>query len=158
MSGVDRLDEYMLTQVEPIIHDCGHLVQAVFPVGDEGAWFAYTAGLADRAWPELAVTGMTGEQARHLLNDVVAHFDAKGGPPVEGVLPGVIQEPFALRLRLCSSDTEDFPFSVAHRHARACPVPAVQVVWPDDACRFPGDDGYDERFEQPLISTEGRQR
>jgi len=148
---------YLDEQIDPIVKRVGWAVQCVFPTGDDprrGEYWGYTVGLTGRGWPELALSGMQPEQTTAVLNLVVQHFIDIDRRPTPGEVRDVIEPPYTLWLRICDTRDPNYPFAIAIDYAAPVPILGLQVVWQDDAQRFPWDDGYDfERFDQVMIET-----
>jgi len=132
--------------VESNVAQWGHAVIGVMPAAD-AAGSSYTVGLADRGWPELLLTGITGDQGRGMLNAVVDRLKTSDQRPADGLmLIDVMNVP--LRLRTVETAAGRKWTKVASdRHVRggnqADTHRVVQVLWPDRAGIFPDDDRYD---------------
>ena len=89
--------------------------------------FAYTIGLHPRGLPELLVTGMPPQRARHVLNSV-AEYLVDGGKP----LPGeriLIGDELLLDVVQVQHPDAHLKFAAAFYGAD---LRALQLVWPDD--------------------------
>ena len=107
--------------------------------------FAYTVGLtATFGHPELAVAGLEPRQGHSLLDSAVAlireGLRIGDGDVVQKVISGYPARFRALDLGACSLS---FGMSdVYYGH----PVPRLQMLWPDPAGLFPGEQGCDRRM------------
>lgn len=152
---VDSLGDY-LARIAEIIAEKGWAVQAVG--GDTAAEsFCYTVGLAQMGHPELWIGTLDPRQGGGILNAVAqAGIDGK-----VNFAPGEVDVAYSTPFRLHGPvDPEAAEAFVALRLQGDLPgIPGVevrmlQVLWPDEAGRFPGDDGYDAgRFPQRLLEV-----
>lgn len=123
-------------------HDYTHLV-----VADEemspATWFIHTIGLARSDLPELILTGTLDHAlAMDVISDVVAYLKTQNGP-VDDMRPGD-----TVRIPVLLKDVST-PFVLQHRVTQAssrfgASIRVFQIVWGDDAHRFPDDPGYDQ--------------
>jgi hypothetical protein len=138
--------------LEAIIARVGWAVLYIFDSENEGRPpFAYTVGLAARHLPELLTIGLPRDAAHPLLNalarDLMAGHQLPLNTPVIGYVPG-----YPLLLRLASA-------KAAVHYAKAVEVryddyQVLQVVWPDDQGRFPGQPGCTiPPDQQPDLAT-----
>ncbi|MFJ6652525.1 DUF4262 domain-containing protein [Microbacterium sp. NPDC091313] len=123
--------------------------------------FTYTVGLFGIDHPELLVFDLTPEDAAELLNTMAARVRAG-----EDFVAGTIVKPFEGDPSHPHADRRvglewvpnpgEIVFSAnrfAHRPSEYS-VPALQIVWTDDAGRFPRDDGYAQPlWRQPTPGT-----
>ena len=130
--------------------------------GEEGSEtaFAYTIGHADRDLPELIVTGMNGDSAQYLLNNVgdmlFAQADRQVGDTADrGAMP---REYDLGHIKVRIVDAPSAPGTHALQALYRAERKGValkgckQIVWPDREGNFPGDASYDAaRFPQPII-------
>lgn len=123
--------------------------------------FTYTVGLFGIDHPELLVFDLSPEAAADLLNTLAARV--RGG---EDLAAGTVVKPFQsdaahpLRDRRVGLEWVPNPGEIvfsANRFAQRpaeFSVPVLQIVWTDDAGRFPIDDGYDQpQWRQPTPGT-----
>ncbi|HTI78462.1 MAG TPA: DUF4262 domain-containing protein [Mycobacterium sp.] len=138
-------EEY-LDELRASIRIHGWVVQSVD--GDRLP-FAYTIGLHDRGLPELLVTGMSGENAARVLNDVAVA--ALGG---RVFLPGAhIAVGDGPLLEIVEVDHPDahLNFAVA---LGGPDIRALQLVWPDERGRWPWAAGWGQgRRRQPVLGV-----
>lgn len=99
---IEELREMMFDTVL----DHGHAVMMAPPTEGIPAPYAYTAGRTLKKRPELIVTGMTGEPARQLLNEVCAYDD------VLGVEPDVTIPVAGVEVRLIRSDPRNLSAAI----------------------------------------------
>ncbi|MGI5517980.1 DUF4262 domain-containing protein [Streptomyces sp. CA-106131] len=110
--------------------------------------FAYTVGLGvrpGRAY-ELAITGTPAELACSILNNATEQLVTNGLEPADGLELDDVLIGYTVRLRPVE-DTSNFPGMRAHLGFQP---PVWQVLWPDPAGRFPGDDHHRDEPRQPL--------
>jgi Domain of unknown function (DUF4262) len=134
------------------IGTAGWSVSAV--LGDEFAppW-AYTIGLwLSHQGPELTMFGLPVEHLTIILN-VVAERIANGavievGDRLDGICPcSLAVRPVRTSWRSTSL------FAVSDRYYGYVRPPCLQVVWPDRRGRYPGDPGFQHKYEgrQPML-------
>lgn len=87
-----RLSRSAIDPVDPLaqnLFDVLDLIDlhgwAVKEVRRPGGRLAYTVGLTEKSWPELAVTGVQPDEAGDLFRDVVHRFVDLGIPPATGM-------------------------------------------------------------------------
>lgn len=142
----------LLIKIRKDIDEIGWSAIGVFPTEDDpGTTFTYTIGLRD-TWdhPEMIVVGLQSELAHGILSSAITGI--KEGKKYG---PGKYQD--------LISDPEGAPMDAL---IRVVPTPgrplnwarmfhgknesALQIMWPDENGKFPGEKGYDEtRFPQP---------
>lgn len=126
-----------LLKIQEIIDEYGHAVQGVVGVEEGDVDFAYTVGLAAQGLPELVISGVDASNAAHLLNDIIEN----NLDDIRARRDFVANE-YTLRLR---------PAPRAEANvARAMYGPGVevlQIIWPDEQHRYPGDEGFVGRQE-----------
>jgi hypothetical protein len=134
------------------IRAVGWSVSAV--LGDDLAppW-AYTVGL----WlscqsPELAMFGLPVDYLTVILNGVADRVASgmalQPGDEIRGICPC----PLAVR-PVQASWRETSLFAVSDRYYGRLRPPCLQVAWPDRKGRYPGDPGFQPRYEgrQPML-------
>jgi hypothetical protein len=137
-----------------LIDQFGWMVQGVVPntndlLTDPANSFpcAYTAGLTAKRLPELIVAGLPQDVAVEILNDAAARVVADGfvmaGEDYSDILEG-----YACRF----VPTDTVRLSVARR--LYLNVTAMQLLWPDNAARFPGEPDFQAelRAVQPILT------
>jgi hypothetical protein len=134
------------------IGTAGWSVSAV--LGDEIAppW-AYTIGLwLSHQGPELTMFGLPVEHMTVILNSIgdrIADGEpVEAGDYIDGICPCSLSvRPVHASWRMTSL------FTVSDRYYGYVRPPFLQVVWPDRKGRFPGDLGFQPRYEgrQPML-------
>jgi hypothetical protein len=137
--------------VERCVEEFGWAVEIV-PEGDteDQPAFAYTVGLmANFGHPELIVFGLEGEDMHTILNSLGERVKAGEtlavGAPISDVLEGGVQ----VMLRPVAdpkSYDDHVGYAIAYYEGRDFPL--LQLVWPDEQGRFPGEEGVD-----PVVAT-----
>ena len=152
----DWLDEHMLEMHDKIRrHGC--TFTGVF--GDGPSW-VYSTGLLDTyGHPELTVVGLPMAESFALVNTWAALIRAGVHPKVGSAVDergGFPARFIEVDARRCDPDTSQF--ADWHRYhdfigCRTMPLRMLQLVYPDERGRFPGDDGYDpeHRLTQELL-------
>lgn len=134
-------------------HGC-HIIR-VF-AEDTGPDFAYSIGMyLNFEQPEVIIFGLPAKTAHTILNDICEHA-ARGsrfsaGDRTDELLKG---------LDVCFTEVplELYPeylgFALWFYGSLPDPFPAIQLVWPDRAGKFPWEPGYDRSFcaLQPILS------
>lgn len=140
-------------KLQALIDEHGWACQNVFPPDGGGPEdsFTYTVGLTRKDLPELWLGTLAPNQASMILNAVARHTVDHG--PVE---PGTLAlEDWSVPFRIhgpCDVDSAE-AFLARRMHADLpTEVLIMQVLWPDEAGRFPGEADYDEtKFPQRLL-------
>ncbi len=133
------------------------MVQAVGGGADEPG-FSYTIGLNDRDnHPEILVFALPVSAARSLLGNLVRLIEDGDQPlPLRSLIDDIANYPVQLIPILRPYRTGQYTFfNVARAYYEAIIVDAVQLVWPDEAGRFPWTNGFDERYRVPLLDQPG---
>lgn len=127
--------EFLAKRQMDVIIEHGHQIMNIF--GDEDPDFSYTVGRTVKDRPELVITGdLHPDQRATILNEVAAWDDEH---PLE---PGLIQpDGFGVALKIVAVDPSEAEMNIAVANF-GDDVVALQVIWPDDQSRFPGDPGY----------------
>ena len=150
--GIDLDPEACMQAVADDIRTVGWSVSAV--LGDDIAppW-AYTIGLwLSHQGPELTMFGLPVEHMTIILNTVgdrIANGTLiEAGDQVDGICPCSL----GIRPVHASWRTTSL-FAVSDRYYGYVRPPCLQVVWPDRRGRFPGDPGFQARYEgrQPTL-------
>lgn len=121
---------------------------AVQFVESERRPFAYTVGLHDRGLPELLVTGLQAQTSAKLLNVIGHHMVDEGMVllPAEHIDCG---GRYLLEVVEVEHPDVHLKFAVALGGAH---LRAYQLVWADDAGRWPWDRGWGHgRRRQPVL-------
>jgi len=150
--GMNLEPEACMQAVADDIRTVGWSVSAV--LGDEIAppW-AYSIGLwLSHQSPELAMFGLPVEHLTVILNSVgdrIASGEVfEAGDTIDGICPCTLAvRPVHASWRATSL------FAVSDRYYGYVRPPALQVAWPDRRGRFPGDLGFQARYEgrQPML-------
>jgi len=138
----------------------GWAAVGVMPTEDEPIDpFTYTIGLF-RSYdhPELIITGMHGETAHAVLamlieDGIDAGASYEAGQEYPDLLAGRNRNYPAAFRQVTQANIED-KLAIAGRWNAFEEFPALQLVYPDPAGKFPWEDGYDRRHIQPLLSTD----
>jgi hypothetical protein len=149
MFGHDHTTERQQALTKAIARH-GYTVMTVSPDGgDENLrWFAYTVGLwPGRQWPELIVFGLDHDDMARLLSAAVKQIEIWETQPKDGMELPVVAGGAALRLRRLDPGFYEEHLGWANWYAAekgAGPPAGMQLLWPDDEGRFPGEFGCDE--------------
>src|ERR1700678_3348475 len=138
--------EACIEAVADDIRAVGWLVSAV--LGDEIAppW-AYTVGLwLSHQGPELTMYGLPVEHMTVILNSIADRIAngavLEAGDQLDCLCPGsLVVRPVHSSWRMTSL------FAVSDRYYGYVRPPYLQVVWPDRKDRYPGDPGFQFRYE-----------
>jgi hypothetical protein len=151
MSGYEDI----ILQQNAMIDTVGWAVTHVVPTEEDpetAVPFAYTVGLTGHGYPEMVISGLPPEVAHRLLNTMAQRVYDRAvrfttGQRVSDLLRGhdvVI---------VGGSDTDELKPNAAFGRYGKDAVQLQQIVWPDEADRFPWEDGYNpERYPQPLLA------
>ena len=121
--------------------------------------FSYTIGHAEKDLPELILTNLDPATAKYVLNLVGDMLFS--GKEANKPIPEEMQLD-RVKVRLCEAPYAEttHAFQATYRednHGRPAPK-ILQVVWPDAAGLFPGEDGYNSaEFPQPLFTEQGEE-
>jgi hypothetical protein len=129
-----------LQRLREVVLEHGWAVQAVLG-GSGDPPFAYTVGLTRYdGHPELVMYGLHPDLAHGLLNDLGARI--RGGARLrEGQRISDLIASYDVTL--VEVDSDDAGMTLANTlYATDRPMPALMVVWPDPAGRFPWEDAY----------------
>jgi hypothetical protein len=136
---------------EKAIREYGYMVQGVF--GGTGSSFSYTIGLHAKHKAELIVIGVSPEVGHDLLNDVAQLLLARetsDAPVRERLLLKHWHLPFFL-VEADKATAERFATGAFNRSQGQASY--LQVIWSDEAGKFPWESGYDLRkFPQEQLS------
>lgn len=128
----------------------GYSVMTVSPDGGDETlrWFAYTVGLwPERQWPELIVFGLDHDDMARLLAAAVKQAEVWGTTPKDGLELPAVAGGASLKLRRLDPRFYEEHLGWANWYAARSGVAApgaLQLLWPDDEGRFPGEVGCDE--------------
>lgn len=134
-------DEYEQTVIRNVQQWGWHVV--LVPEDDQGPGFAFTVGLQrQHRHPELILIGLPLAKAHHLLNDLGSRV-REGRQLLPGQRLSDLLEGYDCRISAVHpSHHRDF-LGVACWFSGGCAnVQALQLLWPDQAGRFPGETGF----------------
>jgi hypothetical protein len=137
----EALDQYLASMRDTI----DMYGVALTGVVDGDPPFVYTVGRTARDLPELLITGVDMARGAAMMNDAFDLADDVIAPGAR--LP--LLDPAELTMGVIEIDPEDAEMNTAlalygHGH-----VKALQLVWPDQENRLPGEPGYSSEFPQP---------
>jgi hypothetical protein len=145
-SHIDRMQE-LLERQRQIIKEVGWTVMAVMRT-DRLPGFAYTVGLSNHSQPELMVIGLPAQSAHYILNKMAEKAMANTLPNPRGLVHEVASMPLSLR-----QDDDEATMGELCRFAqqwsqeqRGRPCGVMQVIYPDEAGKFPWEPGCDQRM------------
>lgn len=136
--------EQVLDKQRSIIKEIGWTVMAVFGTPNQPG-FAYTVGLSDHSQPELMVIGLPPQTAHYVLNKMAKMATGNSLPNPRGLVHEVTNTPLSLR-----QDDDEATMGELCRFAqqwseeqRGRPCRIMQVIYPDEAGKFPWEAGCD---------------
>jgi hypothetical protein len=151
----DRFDrEQFDRDQQNLIDRYGWSVIGVFPTADEpDAQFAYTVGLTEHGHPEFMIFGLPPQTAHQLLNDMATRVFDRAARFTHGQhITDLIRDHVAVVVN--GTPPEAWPPGVAYGRYGADAVAVQQIVWPDEAGRYPWDAGWSFPPDaQPVIGT-----
>jgi hypothetical protein len=138
-------------KLEALVREHGFAVVSVGAAPDAPE-FTYTVGLADEHLPELLVIGLPAQVAHPVLNVLATRLRRERALPLEQPLGDVFAGMAAV--------LQEAPYARCAPYVRVAaerqhgPIRVLQLIWPDQAGRFPWETGYDMRFlaAQPLLA------
>ncbi len=135
----DRIDTFVETEVKPLIAKHGWYAQGVFGTAARRApSFVYTIGMTPAGLPELLIVGLPIALAHQILSCAV-HMHT-GTEITDG---DEVDLGFSVKFR--AATVAPLPvarlFGIAHRVYPAQVISAIQLMFPDEHGRFPGEDG-----------------
>lgn len=144
--GEDFMIQMMLARIEESISEEGFHTMFI-DEDEETRDYAYTVGMCRHGLPELCTVGMIPPTAQTCF-EMLYRRREEWKPDCEIKLA----QNFSVRLQREDKLVEDMRWSRAyretfHENAEAC---VYQVVFPDVNGKFPGDEGFDDRFCQDL--------
>lgn len=127
---------------QEVIDRHGWSVIAVFPtVESPGTPFSYTVGLTAHGFPEFMIFGLPAEAGHMLLNDMAGRVFDRAERFTHGQhVTDLISDYDAVVVD--GRPPEGMPPGMAYGRYGPGKVAVQQVVWPDDAGRFPWDEGW----------------
>ena len=141
-------------KIDKIIEERGQAVQAVFG-GEDEIPFAYSVGRAEQDKAELISFTLHPSQLQYLIKEVSAAIDSGSAKGVAGELIQI--EKFTVRLANAYGAQVTHMKQCPNRLARVGKEPmfeALQIIWPDEAGKFPDEEGYQEKLRQPIYENE----
>jgi hypothetical protein len=116
-------------------------------------YFSYTQGLFDTTgYPELIVVGLLMDTAHVLLNES-AQLLRKGVDVTQGRHAELLGE-VECEFRPVASKWIKHLMHKTVRYYEDVDFPVLQVIYPDLENRFPGEEGFNEYFAQPLLQPD----
>jgi hypothetical protein len=119
---------------------------------DAEEWFTYTIGLSrSYSWPEIVCFGVDAKAAHGILTDAIAECKERNIPPHPGML--LHKTLGGLDAMLVNGSAIPDPYlGSAIWYARYIgldvPPEKLQLLWPDENGRFPGDPACDPEVRQ----------
>lgn len=147
------LKSELIEKIESLIAKHGHAVIATpIEVGDAQTWMAYTVGLSDAGLPEIAMFGVPQEYAQPILNEAARRLCA-GSLPLHAPIAGIATMPLVFKPMRPAAAEERLLVATGRRSD----VSALQAVWPDEAGKFPWEDGCNTTLHacQPTLYEGG---
>jgi Domain of unknown function (DUF4262) len=137
------------------VHHDGYSIMSVFDPAGVKPPYTYTIGLhhTNPDLFDLVMIGLDVPRLRSFISHIAAGLLAGTSYTVGQAYPDIVEDDFPLFFaRVEEAFYEQYLGWAIHYYAGQ-PFPAVQVVWPDAAARFPWQSGFDERFRtgQPLL-------
>lgn len=152
---MDERHNMLLEERDRHIREHGHSVQCVFPVDDDGHYFWYSIGRSVVGKPEILVTGpLPAEVGGWMVNEVARLYDENPTrfTPGTTIEPDVLLSGFPVKVVAVDNPVEAEMFGATRWFGDD--LAAIQIVWPDKEGNFPGDEGWDDRFKQPVFGKE----
>jgi hypothetical protein len=158
----------MLSEFEQKIIDCveeyGWFRLSVSPRADSDdpqEWFSYTIGLPKTyGWPEIICFGLDGETAHDLFADAIAECEEKGVSPSPGLELTEVIRGYSVLLADASAIPDHYFGSAiwfARQVGTQAPPRRVQLLWPDEAGKFPDDPACSAEVRGMQTPVEGPQ-
>ena len=124
---------------------------------ESGPEFAYSVGMyLSYGQPEVIIFGLPADTAQTILNDICEHA-ARG----ERFFAGNTTDKLLQAHDVCFTEVppaayaDHFGFALWFYKSLPERFPAIQLVWPDRAGKFPWEPGYDHSLDhlQPVLSS-----
>jgi hypothetical protein len=146
--------QQIFQEIDQVVTDSGHIIMINNPEEDLG--YCYTIGLSEGGWPEIIISGVTGENGCTIMNKVVTFLRKSERRPVHNMM---IEEPFNMQLKFKkvsrSSILEYAHLGLMRNQAKyqgKLEFEMVQLIWPDIKGYFPDNPLYDcENNPQAMI-------
>lgn len=138
------------------VAESGWVVQGVFPRQghpEDGGMFAYTIGLHAAGLPELILSAPAApEFLQHVLNGFAKRHLANEIKPGDRIGYKELEVSHELQVtdqQFQVIEAVNAPAYQAEAFAGK-PVRVLQLLWPDDEGRYPGEEGYQDDGEQEV--------
>lgn len=146
---LSKMDEWALDQIEE--HGC-----AIISVGsnckDDVGW-TYSLGIYDTcAQPELITVGLPFEVAKRSLNEAARRM--RVGVDVTRERQKELIANVESELRIVAPNWARRLMNFANWYNGEVDYPVLQVIYPDLQNRFQWEEGFEERFIQPLLQSD----
>lgn len=147
MSTVDRAAQFMLKIHSDIERVGWSAVGVASDIDDPSPLppFTYSIGFRELGHPEVIVVGLSPFVAHAIIGTVYDRVKDgerfKDGDIVDGILDN------SYKVRFDALPPDGRPLNAARTYYQIDELPALQVVWPDKNGLFPGQEGFDERYE-----------
>jgi len=115
--------------------------------------FTYSIGLLQSyQHPEVICFGLKTDLMHALINDVAEMIKHSGKIEVGKLYSNIFSKVDAQFVSVDSRNTGDY-FQFALKYYQRHQIPAMQLIWPDDANRFPLETNFQESliYKQPLL-------
>ncbi len=152
LGELSRIDEKTISHIE----DFGCSVIQVSPLAcatpGEPRW-SYTIGIFDTCGrPELITVGLEESTARHLLNEAARRL-REGIDLTKGRQKGLLEK---MDCEFHAVDPKWIPrvMGWANWFYEGTDFPILQAIYPDLENRFPGEAGFNIRFQQPVLQSD----
>lgn len=142
-----------LRHIRRLIDKNGFSIVAAPVHAGEGYTCAYTVGLSEKGLPEFVIFGLEPKAAAQILTGV-AKRALNGEVFVSGGrYPDILRSAGCEALSVAPEYYDQVLRMANELSPHGAIDTAIQLVWSDEAGRFPGDAGFDDRlFElQPLL-------
>lgn len=149
------LNKFLARQAA-LIEEHGFTFVGVFDPDGENPPFAYSIGLTQFAWPEIIFVGkMRPDFIEIILTDLIQKWRREGTYQLgdnDGII--VFTDLSEHPVRVIEVSAQHVLDEYAHqvkRYFKPEQVRFVQVLLPDKAGKFPGEEGYDDERQQPVM-------
>lgn len=146
---LSKMDEWAIGQIEE--HGCA-LISVGRDCEDDFGW-TYSLGIYDTcAQPELITVGLPLEVAKHCLNEAARRMRA--GVDVTTERQKDLIANVHCELRIVSPKWVGRLMNFANWLNGSADYPVLQVIYPDLQNRFQWEEGFENRFIQPLLQLD----
>lgn len=146
---LSKLDRWAVDQIEE--YGCA-LISVGTDCANDLGW-TYSLGIYDTCGqPELITVGLPTEVAKFCLNEAARRMRAGidvTQEPQKGLISGVDCD-----LRIVAAKWASRLMNFANWYNEGTEYPVLQVIYPDLQNRFQWDDGFENRFMQPLLQPD----